>query len=262
MIYFDAVARKLYHHHKSTRLGFREALVLECLLLHAPQTVCKQALVCYAWGNEYIGQTSLAKSISALRRSLMAISADPTLVITVPKQGYRMVEGMVEAKTTREPQPIVEQTKVPPITTNALTGISAAESRHDTDNKAVSSKPIRQCVTMALMLLTCVASSVFVVGKINGWRWSDLVQRGGLTQKRVGSLYVFYPKETRLDFPLEQFLTHSQCDCLVFLEKKHKYATIYFVSKKTNRSVLIRYSPFDIEHATHEIERFLAGEEK
>ncbi|WP_025674754.1 transcriptional regulator [Salinivibrio socompensis] len=260
MIYFDAVARKLHQHHKSTRLGFREALVLECLLLHAPQTVCKQTLICYAWGNEYIGQTSLAKSISALRRSLMAISADPTLVVTVPKQGYRIVEGMVEAKTVSEARPIVEQTKVPPVTTNSVTDISTAESRHDTDNQALLSKPIRQCVVMALMLLACVASSVFVVGKINGWRWSDLVQRGGLTQKRVGSLYVFYPQDTRLDFPMEQFLTHSQCDCLVYLEKKHKYATIHFVSRKTNRSVLIRYSSFNIEHATHEIEQFLAGE--
>ncbi|PCE67028.1 MULTISPECIES: transcriptional regulator [Salinivibrio] len=260
MIYFDAVARKLHKDHKSTRLGFREALVLECLLLHAPKTVCKQTLICYAWGNEYIGQTSLAKSISALRRSLMAISADPTLVVTVPKQGYRMVEGMVETKTVSESQAILEQTKVAPVTTNAATASSTDESRYDAENKAVASKPIRQCAMMALMLLACVASSVFVVGKLNGWRWSDLVQRGGLTQKRVGSLYVFYPQDTRLDFPMEQFLTHSQCDCLVYLEKKHKYATIYFVSRKTNRSVLIRYSPFNIEHATHEIEQFLAEE--
>ncbi|OOE91986.1 hypothetical protein BZG76_09080 [Salinivibrio sp. AR647] len=260
MIYFDAVARKLHQDHKSTRLGFREALVLECLLLHAPETVCKQTLICYAWGNEYIGQTSLAKSISALRRSLMTISADPTLVITVPKQGYRMVAGMVETKTVGESLTTVEQTKVAPVTTNAVTGLFAAESRHDADNKAVSSKPIRQCVMMALMLFACVASSVFVVGKINGWRWSDVVQRGGLTQKRVGSLYVFYPQETRLDFPIEQFLSHSQCDCLVYVENRHKIATMVFVSRKTNRSVFIRYSPFNIKHATSKLEQFLAEE--
>jgi DNA-binding winged helix-turn-helix (wHTH) protein len=257
MIYFDAVARKLYHHNKSTRLGFREALVLECLLLHASKTVSKQTLICYAWGNEYIGQTSLAKSISALRRSLITISADPTLVITVPKQGYRIVAGMVETKTVGESLTTVEQTKVAPVTTNAVTGLSAAESRHDAD---ILSKPIRQCVMMALMLLASITSSVFVVGKINGWFWSDLVQRGELTQKRVGSLYVFYPQKTRLDFPMEQFLSHSQCDCLVYVENRHKLTKMIFVSRKTKRSVSIRYSPFNIKHATRKIEKFLSEE--
>jgi hypothetical protein len=87
-----------------------------------------------------------------------------------------------------------------------------------------------------------------------------VVQRGGLTQKRVGSLYIFYPQETRLDFPMEQFLSHSQCDCLVYVENRHKIATMVFVSRKTNRSVFIRYSPFNIKHATSKIEQFLAEE--
>ncbi|SIN90288.1 transcriptional regulator [Salinivibrio sp. ES.052] len=256
MIYFDNVARKLQYNTKSTRLGFREALVLECLLAHAPETVSKQTLICTAWGSEYIGHTSLAKSISALRRGLLAIGADTAIVVTVPKQGYRMVEGVMETITADEPQamPDPHEENIPPVAIDAVT------DKPRVPDKAVMSKPIRQCVIMALMLLVCVASSVFVVGKINNWRWSDLVQRGGLTQKRVGSLYVFYPQDTRLDFPMEQFLTYSQCDCLVYLEKKHKYATMHFVSRKTHRSVLIRYSPFNVAHATSEIKQFLSGE--
>ncbi|OOE68473.1 transcriptional regulator [Salinivibrio kushneri] len=255
MIYFDNVARKLHNGHKSTRIGCRETLILECLLKHSPQAVSKKTLICYGWGNEYIGQTSLAKSISALRRALLAVGADASLVITVPKYGYRLTEGMIS---------------YPPadlVCSDDASGQHSASSKETqpAQTQVVSqgrrNAPLyRQCLLIAMTLLLCVATSVFVVGKINGWRWSDLVQRGGLNQKRIGALYVFYPPGSELGFSIEQFLTHSQCNCLVYTEKKYKYATLLFVSKKTHRSTFIRYSPLNIIHATQKIDEFLQQE--
>ncbi|WBA09650.1 winged helix-turn-helix domain-containing protein [Salinivibrio kushneri] len=258
MIYFDNVARKLHHNNKSTRIGFRETLVLECLLKHAPQAVSKKTLICYGWGSEYIGQTSLAKSISALRRALLAVGADASLVITVPKYGYRLTEGMI----FQPPADLVcsEERDDEPVQHS-----ESPQEAQPAQTDAVSQRQLkvpfyRQCLLIAMTLLLCVATSVFVVGKINGWRWSDLVQRGGLSQKRVGALNVFYRPDAELSFSIEQLLTHSQCNCLVYIEKEHKYSTLIFVSKKTHRSTFIRYSPLNIVHATQQINEFLKEE--
>lgn len=258
MIYFDNVARKLHNDHKSARIGFRETLVLECLLQHAPQAVSKQTLICYSWGSEYIGQTSLAKSVSALRRALIAIGADASLVVTVPKYGYRLTQGMIAHHTAESACSEVDDVTPSPQPSLPQTG----QSTHPQPSSQAQRKvPLyRQCLLIAITLLLCVATSVFVVGKMNGWRWSDWVQRGGLNQKRVGALYVFYRPGSELGFSIEQFLTHSQCNCLVYIEKKHKYSTFLFVSKQTHRSTFIRYSPLNIIHATQKIDEFLQQE--
>ncbi|OOE87664.1 hypothetical protein BZG74_11040 [Salinivibrio sharmensis] len=232
--------------------------MLECLLKHAPQAVSKQTLICYGWGSEYIGQTSLAKSISALRRALLAIGADASLVITVPKYGYRLTEGMIS-------HPAAELVCREESDDTPVQHTVSPEQTQPAQTQNVSQEPrkvplYRQCLLIATTLLLCVATSVFVVGKINGWRWSDLSQRGGLSQKRVGALDVFYRPDTELSFSIEQFLTHGQCNCLVYIEKEHKYSTLIFVSKKTHRSTFIRYSPLNIVHATQQINEFLQQE--
>ncbi len=60
-----------------------------------PRGCEKQDIVQFAWGNEYIGETSLAKSISVLRQSFIKIGIKDSPILTVPKVGYRLVEDVL-----------------------------------------------------------------------------------------------------------------------------------------------------------------------
>lgn len=73
MIIFHSVQNKLSNTQRVIKIGYREAQVLDLLLKHSPEVVKKHDIIRHAWGSEYIGETSLAKSISTLGQALLKL---------------------------------------------------------------------------------------------------------------------------------------------------------------------------------------------
>ncbi|MEZ9777210.1 transcriptional regulator, partial [Vibrio sp. 10N.261.54.A5] len=58
MIRFDPIKNRIYNDERSIKVGYRETRVLELLHKNSPDIVNKQDIISFAWGNEFIGDTS------------------------------------------------------------------------------------------------------------------------------------------------------------------------------------------------------------
>ena len=84
----DAAAGRLTRAGQPVTVPARHLEVLAALLACQGQVVSKDALVEAAWRDVAVTDNSLEQAISSLRRAL-ATGAEPPLIQTVPRQGYR-----------------------------------------------------------------------------------------------------------------------------------------------------------------------------
>ena len=88
---FDAKGRVLYRGAKDLKLPPKAADTLHVLLTHAGHVVDKVQLLDTVWANVVVGEGSLARTISILRKALGGDDASRAYIATVSKRGYRFV---------------------------------------------------------------------------------------------------------------------------------------------------------------------------
>lgn len=89
----------------SKKLRSTDSKVLELLCTHQGHVVSKQALVDVAWADRVVTPSSLPQSIAQLRMALGDSGREQKVIKTVPKQGYLLVEGLIEMETPAPPEP-------------------------------------------------------------------------------------------------------------------------------------------------------------
>ncbi|WP_038175650.1 winged helix-turn-helix domain-containing protein [Vibrio pacinii] len=89
----------------SKKLRSTDSKVLELLCTHQGHVVSKQALVDVAWTDRIVTPSSLPQSIAQLRMALGDKGREQKVIKTVPKQGYLLVEGIIEMETPVPPEP-------------------------------------------------------------------------------------------------------------------------------------------------------------
>ncbi|MGR2770402.1 winged helix-turn-helix domain-containing protein [Photobacterium ganghwense] len=114
----------------SKKLRSTDSKVLELLCTHQGHVVSKQALVDVAWADRVVTPSSLPQSIAQLRMALGDNGREQKVIKTVPKQGYLLVEGLIEMETPTfstpsEPQPS-EDPQPDPSPDPALPEVAAA----------------------------------------------------------------------------------------------------------------------------------------
>ena len=96
---------------------------LLCLLADHPGEVLSRAtLIDRIWGVEHGGDESLTRAVSQLRRALNDTRAEPRIVETIAKRGYRLVAPVRPAEPAQE-KAVVPRTKARP---GLLLGAAAA----------------------------------------------------------------------------------------------------------------------------------------
>jgi TolB-like protein/Tfp pilus assembly protein PilF len=88
---FDAVGRMLYRGQQDLGLPPKAADVLLVLLSRAGGVVDKAALLDSVWAGTVVGEGSLTRTISILRKALGGDDASRAYIATVSKRGYRFV---------------------------------------------------------------------------------------------------------------------------------------------------------------------------
>ncbi len=88
---FDAKGRMLFRGSKDLGLPPKAADTLNLLLEHAGDVVDKSALLDTVWANVVVGEGSLTRTISILRKALGGEAASRAYIATVSKRGYRFV---------------------------------------------------------------------------------------------------------------------------------------------------------------------------
>ena len=106
MVLYNPIKNTLSNRKKILKIGYRDSQILYLLLKHSPNVVSKKDIIQFAWGSECIGETSLAKSISKIRLSLIKLGINESPIVTVPKVGYRLIEGVLFDETLDTKIPI------------------------------------------------------------------------------------------------------------------------------------------------------------
>jgi len=94
---FDAKGRVLYRGTKDVGLPPKAAETLLALLTHAGEVVEKSALLDTVWAGFVVGEGSLTRTISILRKALGGDACSDAYIATVSKRGYRFVAAITGA---------------------------------------------------------------------------------------------------------------------------------------------------------------------
>ncbi|NOI60012.1 winged helix-turn-helix domain-containing protein [Vibrio coralliilyticus] len=250
MIIFHSVQNKLSNTQRVIKIGYREAQVLDLLLKHSPEVVKKPDIIQHAWGSEYIGETSLAKSISTLRQVLLKLGAKESPIVTVPKVGYRLVSHCIEYAPADPPPQVDKSSPAPNLPTSTV-----ISSQSVTSNLSLKECKSPVCYVAAIALL--FASSILALSKVHGWRWEDIPSDQHLARHTVGQLQVFTESETRLSLPLRQLLSQNQCDCVVYIEKNERFSELSWLDRQRRQSINVFYAPGQLKQVSAQVERFI-----
>src|SRR5688500_6089177 len=88
---FDAKGRMLFRESKDLAIPPKAAATLQLLLENAGAVVDKARLLDEVWANVVVGEGSLTRTISILRKALGGEAASRAYIATVSKRGYRFV---------------------------------------------------------------------------------------------------------------------------------------------------------------------------
>ncbi|MDH5896707.1 winged helix-turn-helix domain-containing protein [Vibrio splendidus] len=275
MIRFDPIKNRIYNDERSIKIGYRETRVLELLLKKSPEIVRKQDIISFAWGSEFIGDTSLAKCISLLRQGFVKLGIKETPIVTVPKVGYRLIDGCVLIES--QPQ-IGATTPLTPVSDHiSLSHTSSLGNRcsqgqssitlslassHESESKQAtpayhqvgSYRNRLYYFTTGCLLL---ASALLAFAKVNERNLSDINPVNRLNEQWIGQVQVFQDPEMAMTPELESILYQYQCDCVAYVSEEPGYSELSVLNKATRQSVNIFYTSTQLDQASTELALFL-----
>lgn len=113
----------------SMRLEPRTMRLLVCLAERSGEVVSADDLLDRVWPNVIVTPDSVYQAVAALRRLLGDDPKNPRYVVTVPKQGYRMVAPVTAVAQSPESRPATPIAAKPaPIETSSATSSPASRS--------------------------------------------------------------------------------------------------------------------------------------
>lgn len=89
-IIFDKFTNTLSFGSHKKKVGSKDALVLECLLMAGIEGASKNDIISYAWKGLIVTDASLSKSISTLRAALTEFNSNEEIILTIPRTGYKI----------------------------------------------------------------------------------------------------------------------------------------------------------------------------
>jgi TolB-like protein len=100
---FDARGRVLYRDERDVRLPPKAAETLSVLLANAGKVIEKSALLDAAWAGLVVGESSLTRTISILRKALGNDGTDDGYIATISKRGYRFCAQVTRSSEAASP---------------------------------------------------------------------------------------------------------------------------------------------------------------
>ncbi|MFI3276261.1 transcriptional regulator [Vibrio sp.] len=259
MIRFDPIKNRIYNDERSIKIGYRETRVLELLLENSPEIVNKQDIISFAWGSEFIGDTSLAKCISLLRQGFVKLGIRETPIVTVPKVGYRLIDECVfidsqpQGETTVPLAPVSDQ--VPLGQSNNAASIASNDTPESKSTSLTCLYKNKLCYFITACLL--LSSALLAFAKVHDKSLGDITPFNRLNEQWVGQVQVFQETEMSLSPELEAILYKYQCDCVAYISDEPGYSELSMLNKTTRQSINIFYTAAQLDRASEEIALFL-----
>ena len=92
-------------------LGSREAKLLDMLCQNPNEVINKEDIQDYVWGSVIVGETSITKAVSNLRKLMSSIQGMSCNIKTVPKHGYMLINDVYNTEDIQQPGPIIKNTE-------------------------------------------------------------------------------------------------------------------------------------------------------
>ncbi|WP_429234495.1 winged helix-turn-helix domain-containing protein [Aeromonas salmonicida] len=89
-IIFDPMLSELSFNGKYIKLAYTESKTLQLLIQHAGEIVPREQITEFSWSGRIVTDSSLAKSISNIRKALRELGLNDDSIITIPRIGYRL----------------------------------------------------------------------------------------------------------------------------------------------------------------------------
>ncbi|MDX2042610.1 MAG: winged helix-turn-helix domain-containing protein [Acidobacteriota bacterium] len=152
---------------ETTQIEPKMMRVLVCLAERAEQVVTREELLEKVWGDVYVSEQVLSRSISELRK-VLADDAK-TIIETIPKTGYRLIAPVVYEPLKSNGYAIAETAAAPPAIETAPPKTEPRESKTVLADRRV---------WLAALLLAGLTTVV-------AWRWFATAPAGSLPVMRV-----------------------------------------------------------------------------
>lgn len=89
-IIFNSILNELSCNGNVIKLAYTESRTLELLISHAGDIVPREDITEFSWSGRVVTDSSLAKSISNIRKALRTLGLGDDSIITIPRVGYRL----------------------------------------------------------------------------------------------------------------------------------------------------------------------------
>ncbi|WP_038174393.1 winged helix-turn-helix domain-containing protein [Vibrio pacinii] len=248
MITYNPIKSTLSNRQNSVLVGYRESRILNLLINHSPNLIKKKTLLLHGWENEMIGETSLTKSISIIRRAFIRLGVKESPIVTVPKVGYRLIEGTVYI----EPSDIAASSTVTS---------SIAQSKCLLSHPTFLSLRHYSDFLCYLIALTLLIGATFLAQSKFYRHYEDIEHNNRLVSNAIGSLEVYTEPNLPISSELRSLLQENQCPCVVYIEENEQYSSISWLNKQTKKSINVFYTQEKFAQASSSIKQFIASEQ-
>lgn len=277
-IFFDSILNEMSQNGKSIKLAYTESKALQLLIHHNGEIVPREHITDFAWHGRIVTDSSLAKSISNLRKALREFGLEDDSIITVPRMGYRLT---CMAKIVEE-SPSTPSTPSTP-SNNTLLFDSPLQSEEDaeiyTSPILVQAPPHRyrwatkqlknlSVPLKTLMVLTSIGMLVYAGYNVS-WRVDQDLNKKFIAKGyelnthtiQNRSYQVIKPELLKLTSGLESLISLAPDGSLVFIQKR---ADVYNISYQVNeKGFSFTFKDENISIATCKIiEALYEGERK
>lgn len=140
--------------------------VLLCLAGRAGQLVTRDQLLSAVWGDVFVSEQVLSRSISELRKVLADDARSQTVIETIPKTGYRLIASIQTKPPQTDTTPEDISAPIAPSTNDSLPTPAEPLSAFVSAIAAKPVSPLQGRGVLALALLLCAAAILLAV-----WLW-------------------------------------------------------------------------------------------
>ncbi|MBS4686811.1 winged helix-turn-helix domain-containing protein [Aeromonas sobria] len=263
-IVFNRISSELSHDSKCIKLAYTEANILLMLISNKNSIITRERLIEFSWGDRVVTDSSLAKSISNLRKALRTLGQNDDCIITVPRLGYRFTLEAHAIEHTDSPNAFSNETQLHSNNQNKSTyhTLTAINSNHEWFNKIINS--IWEIKTQALIftsLCMLVMSGYNLLWHID----HDLSKKyiaHGYEEKKIninGSNYtIVKKKEQVITDDISSIISLASSNSIIFIQNDNG---VYNISVSIrNHTSSFSFKETNIERAKCQIKSILSKE--
>lgn len=201
------------------KVGSKDALVLEYLIMSGNKGASKSNIISYAWQGLIVTDASLSKSISILRAALMELEPNEEIILTIPRVGYKIDPEKISLKISSEKEELEN---------------SEPESPESPESREIHIHPnYLKLIISALALIVFIIYTHKLVDSIN---YSDDNYMSPTVSREIlpNNNEVFFHQSADRDF-FRSVILNISCECLFFVSSNEQFSfiSIYLKNRKS-----------------------------